>query len=137
MSPITSKADISRAVLEGVSLNLKIILDIIQQDINIDEMIVIGGGAKGRVWVQILADIYQKKILLPEYLEEATTIGAAVCGGIGMGAFYDFTAVEKFNRVVDAVMPNPANQKVYEKLAVAFESSYQGVCEAYDLLAGI
>jgi len=134
LSPLTGKTDISRAVLEGVSLNLKIILDIIQQDIHIDEMIVIGGGAKGRVWVQILADIYQKKILLPEYLEEATTIGAAVCGGIGMGAFADFTGVEKFNKVVDTVMPNPANQKIYEKLAVAFESSYRGLCETYDLL---
>jgi len=139
MSPQTGKADVSRAVLEGVSLNLKIILDIIQQDIiqqaiNIDEIIVIGGGAKGRVWVQMLADIYQKKILLPQYLEEATTIGAAVCGGIGMGAFDNFTAVEKFNKIVDIVLPNPTHRETYEKLAKAFESSYRGLCEAYEIL---
>ncbi|NLP35708.1 MAG: hypothetical protein GX359_11075, partial [Clostridiales bacterium] len=42
-----------------------------------DDIIIIGGGAKGDIWLQILADIWQKTLLVPRYLEEATSMGAA------------------------------------------------------------
>ena len=135
LSATTSKADLSRCVLEGVSLNLKIILDLLEQQLSIDNMIMIGGGAKGKVWLQILADIFQKDLLIPKYLDEATSIGAAVCGGVAIGAFKDYSAISKFNEVTQVIKPNPSNKEVYEKLSLAFESSYQGLLETYELLA--
>jgi len=73
----TTKHDMVRSVLEGVGYNLKLILEILEQSQKLDDIIIIGGGAKGDIWLQILADIWQKTLLVPRYLEEATSMGAA------------------------------------------------------------
>ena len=52
-------ADMLRAVLEGVTMNLRVILDAYRdQGARIDAMRVIGGGARGRFWNRLMADIY-------------------------------------------------------------------------------
>ncbi len=84
---LTSKrADILRSVLEGVTFNLKLILDIFKSKISVDQMGLVGGGARSEVWTQIMADIYELELSIPNYLEEATSIGAAIIGGVGVGA---------------------------------------------------
>jgi len=137
VSATTTKSELSRSVLEGVGFNLKIILDILEQELTIEDLIVIGGGAKGRIWMQILADIFQKSLHLPRHLDEATSIGAAICGGIGVGVFDGFDAVSQFNQIVETVEPNPKNKELYEKMACAFESGYQGLLRTYDALSGL
>ncbi len=82
-----TRADVIRAVIEGVTLNLSIILDIFREKLPIERITVIGGGAKGAVWRRIMADVYQAEILKPDYLEEATSMGAAIIGGVGCGVF--------------------------------------------------
>ena len=48
-----------RAVPEGITMNLRVILDAFrEQGSEINAMRLIGGGARGRIWNQIMADIY-------------------------------------------------------------------------------
>ena len=135
LSVTTSKGDISRAILEGVGYNLKVILDILQKKQNIEELILIGGGAKGKLWLQILADIWQKRIAVPQYLEEATSMGAAVCAGVGVGMYPDFSVMEKLNRTEYVIEPNPENSAVYEKMYDIFNASYEALVHVYGSLA--
>lgn len=79
------RCDLFRAVLEGVTLNLNIILESFRRSIPIDELLVVGGGAKGALWCQMMADVYNARIKVPVLLEEATSMGAAVTGGVGVG----------------------------------------------------
>ena len=127
----TEKKDMIRAVLEGVGYNLKVILDILENRERVDSVILIGGGAKGREWLQILADIWQKTISVPAYLVEATSMGAAVCGGVGIGAFPDFRVVERFNRIVDEIRPDKKNTMVYERMYGAFNEAYDALCSVF------
>ena len=131
----TQKCDFTRAVLEGVGFNLKTILNIFCDFTDIQSLNVVGGGAKGKAWLQILADIWQKPLYVPMYLEEATSIGAAVCGGIGVQAFNDFSVIKKFNSIQSEVRPNPDNAKVYEKLYQSFVHAYEQLIPIYDELA--
>ncbi len=135
LSVTTTKANISRAVLEGVGYNLKVILDILDDAVPIDEVITIGGGAKGMVWLQILADIWQKPLRLPAYLEEATSMGAAICGGVGIGAFESFDVVRQFNAPVKTIRPNEANGAIYRELYPIFNQAYDGLRETYTSMA--
>ena len=90
-----TRADIIRATLEGITLNLKVILDAFtQQGAQIEAMRVIGGGANGRTWRQIMADIYGMPIQRPALLAEATSFGAALAGGIGVGMYKDWSLAE-------------------------------------------
>ncbi|MDR1157788.1 MAG: xylulokinase [Oscillospiraceae bacterium] len=131
----TQKGDLSRAVLEGVGCNLRIILEAFAATQTLDNIIMIGGGAKGRTWLRILADIWQRTLLVPAYIEEATSLGAAVCGGVGIGLFKDFEACRAFNPIVDEIRPNPAHKTVYDTLFSFFQQTYDQLVPVYDRLA--
>jgi len=133
-----TRADIIRATLEGITMNLRVILEAFEeQGARVDAMRVIGGGARGRVWRQIIADIYGKPILRPALLEEATSMGAAIAGGVGVGIFPDFSIAETLTPEVDRVLPNPAVQPVYNRLYPIFNQCYEAFMPLYDALAAI
>ncbi len=129
------REDLLRSVLEGVTMNLNIILDVFKEYYNIKELIVIGGGAKGEVWRQIMADIYNLNILTPNYLEEATSMGAAVTGGVGVGIFKDFDVIEKFIEIKSIEKPVKENSAYYQKLMPVFDDSYNALVDVYEKLA--
>jgi len=120
----TKQADMFRAVLEGISMNLDIILKVMQAGVEIDDILLIGGGAKGGIWRQILADVFGIPVKVPEYLEEATSMGAAIIGGVGCGLFGDFSAAERFVRITGRTEPVAADTAVYDELKPIFDKCY-------------
>jgi xylulokinase len=127
----TGAEDVCRAVLEGVGYNLKAILDIFEENARIGDVAVIGGGARNRAWLQILADIWQKTLLVPEYLEEATSMGAAVCGGVGIGAYSDFSAAARFNPIRGEVKPRGEFAQTYARLYGLFNEAYEALAPLF------
>ncbi|MCL2056870.1 MAG: xylulokinase [Oscillospiraceae bacterium] len=123
----STKNDMMRAVMEGVGYNLKIILDIISRENPAEKITAIGGGAKSGVWVQILADIWQKPIEVLEYTEEATSMGAAICAGKAIGAFSGFDQIYSCNRPVKLVKPRAENAVTYSKLYGLFGKLYNAL----------
>jgi xylulokinase len=120
-----TRADIVRSVLEGVSMNLAVILNIFrEQGLPVDRLSVIGGGARGSLWRRIMADVYDVEIAVPNYLEEATSIGAAIIAGVGAGIYRDFSVVNKFFHIVDTVKPDPAASAVYRRHGLLFDALY-------------
>jgi xylulokinase len=100
------RAEMARAVLEGVALNLRMILDAFQaQGAGIEAMRLIGGGARSELWRQILADVYGLPILRPALLAEATSLGAAIAGGVGVGLFDGFSVAQEIVRVEEGEQP--------------------------------
>jgi xylulokinase len=129
-------ADVVRAVLEGVTMNLRVILDAFRaQGAQIDAMRLIGGGARGRFWNQIMADVYGLPVHRLAILEEATSMGAALAGGVGVGLYPGFSIVETMNEVAQTLRPDPAAQAAYEKVYPLFEAAYQALVPVYDMMA--
>jgi xylulokinase len=124
MKPENTRGDLLRSVLEGVTMNLSICLDVLRTKVDIEEILVIGGGAKGAVWRQIMADIYNAKITVPSLLEEAGSMGAAVTGGVGAGIFKDFTAIDKFIDIDSVHTPDPEAVKKYTPVKELFDECY-------------
>ena len=127
----TTRADLLRSVLEGVTMNLAIVLDILKTQVEIDEIMVVGGGAKGRVWRQIMADVYNTRITVPAVLEEAGSMGAAVIGGVGAGIYRDFDAIDRFLEAVDVQEPDPAAAEAYRPVRELFDNCYRVLCQVY------
>ncbi len=131
-----TRADMIRAVLEGITMNLRIILDAFTaQGATIEAMRVIGGGARGRFWNQMMADVYGVPVHRLAILEEATSMGAALVGGVGVGLYPDFSIIENMNRVVEVMEPNLEAHARYEQLLPIFEASYQALVPIYDMIA--
>ncbi len=129
------RQDVLRSVLEGVTMNLGVILEILRQHIKIDEILVIGGGAKGAVWRQMMADVYNARIKVPVLLEEATSMGAAVTGGVGVGLFKNFDAIERFIEIKTVHEPDPQAVRAYGPVKEMFELCYRAMLPVYRAMA--
>ena len=127
----TSKEDMLRSVLEGVGYNLRVILELLEQIQPVKTITMIGGGVKSMVWRQILSDIYGKKLEFPQYLEEATSMGAAICAGVGIGIFADYSVTEKWNMVQSYQIPKQQNVQLYEELYRVFNKSYESLKDVF------
>ena len=130
-----TRADLIRATLEGISMNLRTILQsFLDAGARIDEVILIGGGAKGELWRQILADVFGRPTLRPRLLDEATSLGAAIAGGVGVGLFHDFSIVKQCTEIVARHTPNPEAQKAYDQLYPIFLQTYENLVPIFDQL---
>lgn len=129
-----TRGDLLRSVLEGVTMNLDIILNILRQQVKIDEITVIGGGAKGHVWRQIMADVYNTRILVPSLLEEAGSMGAAVIGGVGAGIYKDFNAVDYFLEINSVQEPDQTAVEKYNQIKTVFDECYFALKDVFPKL---
>ena len=127
--------DMLRAVMEGITLNLGFIVNIFRKHVPIDQVTVIGGCAQNPVWRQMMADIYQAEIRVPNYLEEATSMGAAILAGIGAGVFKDFSVIDRFVRIEQTVQPIPENRAKYEAWMPVFDKAYHALYDMYTEIA--
>lgn len=127
--------DMLRSVLEGVTMNLAIILEILRTQVEIKEIVAIGGGAKGSIWRQIMADIFNAKILVPSLLEEAGSMGAAIIGGVGVGLFKDFNVIDKFLEINAVHEPDPEAVAKYRNIKEIFDECYYALEKVFDKLS--
>jgi len=133
-----ARRNLVRAVLEGVGYNLKTILDALQESgKKIGRIVSIGGGARSKLWRQVLADIFGKRVAVPMYPEEATSVGAAIAGAIGIGFFKDFLVAEKILEIVEEAIPDAKNHRMYLKYHRFFERLYEGLVPFFEELASI
>ena len=129
------RKDMLRSVLEGVTMNLAVILDILREHLEIRDILVIGGGAKGAVWRKIMADVYDARITVPTLLEEATSMGAAVTGGVGVGLFDSFDAIDRFITIDSVQEPDPEAVAAYRPVRELFELCYTSLLPVYRKMA--
>ncbi len=113
----TSTANIVRSVLEGVAYEIKTNLDILEELVGkIKEIKIFGGGAKSKLWTEIIANTVNKDVSLFQ-IGEMAIIGACLLAGIGSGIYQDFDEARKFlASSYITIRPNPDQVKIYEKL---------------------
>jgi xylulokinase len=70
-------------------------------------------------------------------LEEATSMGAALAGGVGVGLYPDFSLIETMNPVSETIDPDPVAQTTYEQIYPIFEAAYHALVPVYDMIAEI
>jgi xylulokinase len=133
-----TRRDLIRAVLEGITFNLRAILECFtKQGARIDAMRLIGGGARGHFWNRIMADIYGVPIQRMSILEEATSMGAAVAGGVGVGLYADFGIVAQMNQIAETIQPDGAARAAYDRLYPIFDAAYTALLPIYDQIASV
>lgn len=123
---------LSRAVLEGICYALnEVLLAIAPNPELVVELHVSGGFVNARIWMEILADISGKEIVLVQ-TEDASAIGAAYLAAksIGLCSGYPVSKGEK-----ERIMPNLKNQKVYQQLFGIYQQLYPALKQSMHQLA--
>ena len=117
-----------RAIMEGVALEMRDNLErLAAYDLSPSTIRVGGGATKSPLWNQIQADVYGKPI---EVLEqgESTVLGAAILGGVGAGVFDTLDeGVDAMVRVAHTLEPDPANQRRYTDVYLAYADAYHAL----------
>ena len=114
-----------RAVLEGVAFGLRDSLELLLAlGVQADCGRASGGGARGRLWLQIVASVLGVPLELTA-VEEGSAFGAALLGGVAGGVFTDVhDAVSRCVRVKDVVEPDPVWMARYAELYPSYRSLY-------------
>jgi xylulokinase len=108
---------IVRSMMEGVAFQLKMIFNNIKETERLDEILVVGGGAKSPVWTQVIADVFNVDVCVP-HVEEVGTLGLAVLLSTGLG-IYDTVpeAQEKANpKIIKRIAPREAYRQKYDEM---------------------
>jgi len=133
MSAETNRSHMLRAVLEGVAMNLQLIREDIERFTPLVRKInIIGGGAKGGVWRQIIADVLQTTVRKTLTTDEATNFGAAIIAAVGVGLFPSFSAAKDLVRIDTVNKPNPQNATLYKEKLEIFRDTYLALKPIYE-----
>jgi xylulokinase len=133
-----TRADLVRAGMEGIALNLGAVLAVLRRFVSLEpEMLMVGGGSKSPLWRQIFADVYGMDIVKTNIDQEAASLGAAAVAAVGAGLWKDFAPVDAVHRVASVARPIPANAEVYRRLMPAFEHLRSSQAALGDLLKSI
>jgi xylulokinase len=126
-------ADIVRATMEGIALNLRLSLDGLRQYCRVDEeMLFCGGGSKSDLWRQIFADIYNMDIVKTNIDQDAASLGAAAIAAKGCGLWQDYNLIDQIHQVQSIKRPVKENVVRYEQLLKIFEDAADKLADIGD-----
>ena len=111
-----TKGHMVRAALEGVAYSLEHNLRTAKEvGVEVGELIAMGGASNSILWTQIKADVTGKTIKVPTS-DTATTLGAVILAGVGVGMYDSFESAVKETIVITRVQtPNEENHERYQK----------------------
>ena len=102
----------------------------------VDEIRLVGGGAKSPLWSQIVADVFGMPVLRPPGCD--ASFGAALLAGVGAGLFTDEAeAVQRCTKVSDTVEPDPQAAAVYAQLFPLYCQIHDNLADTYTELARV
>ncbi len=119
-----TQADLIRAALEGIALNARLMLNALRQLGEVgQEMVVVGGGSRSRLWRQILADTLEIDVLKTNVGQEAGSLGAAAVAAVACGLWPDFGRIDQVHQLESTDRPDPARVAVYRQLLPLFDQA--------------
>jgi xylulokinase len=127
LSLATTRADMARAVFEGIALNTRWMLETVEKFTGreLAPIRFIGGGASSTLWCQAMADILNRPIDQIAEPQLANVRGAALLAGVALGAttweqIPDLVAVER------RYEPDPALRGRYDAAYGALRAHHKG-----------
>ena len=131
----TTKQDIFRAILEGVTYEMKLNVELLESaGVQIDRLYAIGGGAKSGTWMQIKADIMNKPIAVLEVTESAC-LGAAILAGTAISEYKSAkTTATELSKIRKFFEPDKENSATYTERFSLYRQIYPAIADLNHLI---
>jgi xylulokinase len=117
LSETTTEGDMCRAVLEGVAMSIRQIMELLLGTQPVERLVLVGGGSKAEIWCQIIADVCKTEVVVPSNAEFLPSLGVASI------AFASLNWVASYEKL--------AKEWVLEKSTITF-SQNKGRTITYD-----
>ncbi|WP_319231970.1 FGGY-family carbohydrate kinase [Draconibacterium orientale] len=120
----TTKGEITKALLEGVALEMKLNLQLMEKSgMCIDTFVATGGGTKNDAWTQLKADVLNKKVIVRN-VDEVGCYGAALLAQSAVTGVPIKGLIKSYNTSDKVFQPDPEKAKKYEKKFESYERLY-------------
>lgn len=137
LSAMHTRANMIRAVMEGVSYSLLECVDVLREmGVPVQGMTICGGGSRSPLWRQMLADLYECPVHTLK-VDEGASLGAALLAGVGAGIF---SSVEETSSIVqknEPVFPDAGRHREYMPYYQLYKSLYPTLKDSFKELAGL
>jgi FGGY-family pentulose kinase len=129
LTPAHGPGHLLRSVYEATAYGNRHILEKLRSlGVPMERIVACGGGTRSALWLQIIADVAELPIQLPE-VADAVSLGTAMCAAVGAGVFTDLPAAgADMVRLASSIEPDPAASSVYDE-------GYRRYLETYTALA--
>jgi xylulokinase len=138
LSGIHERANLIRAVMEGVAFSQLECVEVFREmGVPVGDMMITGGGAKSKLWRQMLSDLYGCPVSVPAS-DEGAALGAAILAGVGTGVYVSLE--EACGQLIGkgkTTMPNEEKGKAYMPYFALYKKLYLSLKADYKTLAGI
>ncbi len=130
-----SKADLYRAVLEGVGYGIRHNIDAMRAEgVSPRRILAVGGGTKNPLWLQIVSDIAGIEQYVPDQ-NFGAAYGDAFMAGVGVKLFPDTKHTADWIQYKKVVKPDPSTHERYEPYYRIYRQLYIDTAAAMHQLA--
>ena len=132
LTSTTTKAQMSRAIMEGVAFALRDCLEVAASSgVKPTSTNLCGGGAKSATWRQICADVLNLPVNILT-TEQGPSFGAAMLAMVGCGEYFDVNqAAQAIVTTQQTVYPVAANVERYNRKYARFKLLYPLLKQLY------
>ena len=135
LSGMHKRADMLRAVMEGVIFSQRDCLDVFRElKVPFAQMIATGGGGRSPFWRQMMADVLDCPIATVTN-KEGAALGAAILAGVGTGVYASVPAAcNSILQVNEPQCPDVAKKAAYEGYYALYREVYSNLKEQFKAL---
>ncbi|QGF40635.1 gluconate kinase [Limosilactobacillus gastricus] len=134
LNPLHTRADMLRAVMEGICFNIATVFDAVQAMVGKPKRITATGGfANSKVWRQMLADVLDCPVNVPKSFESGC-LGAVVMAMQSLGELSNLADVTSMVGEVEAYLPDEAVADLYQRYLLVFKQVEKQLLPTYAAL---
>ncbi|WP_304249092.1 gluconokinase [Limosilactobacillus gastricus] len=134
LNPLHTRADMLRAVMEGICFNIATVFEAVQTMVGKPKRITATGGfANSKVWRQMLADVLDCPVNVPKSFESGC-LGAVVMAMQSLGELSNLADVTSMVGQVEAYLPDEAVAALYQRYLLVFKQVEEQLLPTYAAL---
>ena len=135
LNNLHTRADMLRAVMEGINMNIATVFEAVRDLVGSPKSVTATGGfARAEVWRQMLADVLNCPVNIPESFESGC-LGAITMAMKSLGMVNSLAAVKNFIGEEKSYQPNFEAVEVYQKFLPLFQQVEGLLTPAYSTIA--
>ncbi len=128
LTPAQGAGQLARAALEGCAFAMRDVVErLIAIGVTVEDLLLLGGGARSRIWAQIRADCTGLPVQRPA-LTDTSPLGAAICAAVAGGLHSDIpSCAARVGGNVETVEPDPAARAAYDDAYGAYRRLFDSL----------
>jgi xylulokinase len=137
LTGVHTKAHMYRAILEGMALEEKLLVGGVETATGraLDEIVLLGGGSRSKLWCQIIANVLGRNVTLARE-QESTALGAGIHAAAAVGLYKDIReAADAMTGTSGSFAPDASSHARYAEIFEAYRSIYPGLKNTFRLAA--